>query len=119
MIYEEDYIRSKMGNKNPFTVPEGYFEQLTGDIMNKIPAQKEQKPALIKRLRPLLYAAACVCIAVFGTVIYQNLDKHTNDTMESNFSQNVAVYNDTYMDEAADYAMYDNAEIYASLLADM
>ena len=57
MINEEDYIRNKMGNKNPFTVPEGYFEQLTGDIMSKIPAQKEieqQKPALIKRLRPLL-----------------------------------------------------------------
>ena len=26
MNYEEDYIRNKMGNKNPFTVPEGYLE---------------------------------------------------------------------------------------------
>ena len=122
MINEEDYIRNKMGNKNPFTVPEGYFEQLTGDIMNKIPAQKEieqQKPALIKRLRPLLYAAACVCIAVFGVVIYQNLDKQTNDTLQKNFSHNTREYNDTFIDDATDYAMFDNNEIYASLLADM
>lgn len=121
MINEEDYIRSKMGNKNPFTVPEGYFEQLTGDIMSKIPAQKEieQKPAMIKRLRPLLYAAACVCIAVFGVVIYQNLDRQTNETLQGNFSQNTGEYNDTFIDDATDYAMFDNNEIYASLLADM
>jgi hypothetical protein len=122
MINEEDYIRSKMGNKNPFTVPEGYFEQLAGDIMNKIPAnvQKEQKPALIKRLRPLLYAAACVCIAMFGVVIYQNLDKQGNDTLNANIiSHNAADYNDKFMEDAADYAMIDNDEIYASLLADM
>ena len=119
MNYEEDYIRNKMGNKNPITVPEGYFEQLADDIMNKIPAQKEQKPALIKRLRPLLYAAACVCIAVFGVVIYQNLDKQTNETMKGNFSQHATEYNDSYIDEATDYAMFDNNEIYASLLADM
>jgi hypothetical protein len=122
MINEEDYIRSKMGNKNPFTVPEGYFEQLAGDIMNKIPAnvQKEQKPALIKRLRPLLYAAACVCIAMFGVVIYQNLDKQGNDTLNANIiSHNAAEYNDKFMEDAADYAMIDNDEIYASLLADM
>ena len=122
MINEEDYIRNKMGNKNPFTVPEGYFEQLTGDIMSKIPAQKEieqQKPALIKRLRPLLYAAACVCIAVFGVVIYQNLDKQTKETLQKNFSQNTREYNDTFIDDATDYAMFDNNEIYASLLADM
>lgn len=119
MINEENYIRNKMGNKNPFTVPEGYFEQLAGDIIQKIPAQMEQKPTLIRRLRPLLYAAACVCIALFGTVIYQNLDKQTNESLKGNFSQNAAVYNDTYMDDATDYAMFDNSEIYASLLADM
>jgi hypothetical protein len=121
MINEENYIRSKMGNKNPFTVPEGYFEQLTGDIMSKIPApaQKEQKPAFIKRLRPLLYAAACVCIAMFGVVVYQNLDKQSNDTLNASISHNAAEYNDKFIDDAADYAMFDNDEIYASLLAEI
>lgn len=122
MINEEDYVRSKMGNKNPFTVPEGYFEQLAGDILNKIPnsVQKDQKPALIKHFRPLLYAAACVCIAMFGIVIYQNLDKQGNDTLNTNIiSHNTTDYNDKFIDDAADYAMIDNDEIYASLLADM
>jgi hypothetical protein len=39
--------------------------------------------------------------------------------MKGNFSHNAVEYNDTYIDEATDYAMFDNNEIYASLLADM
>jgi hypothetical protein len=33
--------------------------------------------------------------------------------------QDYAVYSDSYIDEAADYAMLDNEDIYASLLADI
>ena len=130
MFNEEDYIRSKMGNRNPFTVPEGYFEQLTAQVMQKLPAQEMQaqqrlsaqepkKSAVIRYLRPLLYAAACICLAMFGVTVYQNLDKQTADTLQSNIPQISMEYNDDFIDEAADYAMLDNEDIYASLLADI
>jgi len=114
---EEDYIRNKMGN-NPFRVPEGYFEHLTPRIMSQLPGQPvQQKPALVKRLRPLLYAAACICVAVFSVAIYFN-HKDVDQPLASTQQQDT-YYNDTYIDEVADYAMLDNEEIYYSLLADI
>ena len=115
---EEDYIRNKMGN-NPFWVPEGYFEHLTPRIMSQLPENPvQQKPALIKHLRPLLYAAACICVAVFSVTMYFN-HKDSDQSLASTLQQQDTYYNDTYIDEVADYAMLDNEEIYYSLLADI
>lgn len=34
---DELYLKQKVGNRNPFRVPEGYFEQLTEQVMNNLP----------------------------------------------------------------------------------
>ena len=134
MINEEDFLNSKMGKRNPFTVPEGYFEQLTQQVMDKIPqavttemkpVRKPAKIAVMKRLRPWLYAAACICVGVFIAAIAFN-DRSEVATPQP-ASQQIAVneptdynyYSDSYIDEEADYAMIDNQEIYACLMADM
>ena len=124
---EEEYIKLKIGKRNPFSVPEGYFEQLEAEVMKKLPNERKnltvekQDKAFIIRLRPLLYVAACTFIAFFGFSIYKNLDKHNNINQQEQIviSQNSQEISDTYIDEAADYAMLDNEDIYASLLADM
>ena len=77
MMNEEEYLKSKVGNRNPFTVPEGYFEQLAQQVMDRIPATtQELKPApkktVFKQLRPWLYAAACVCVGVFTAGVLFN-----------------------------------------------
>jgi uncharacterized protein YqkB len=130
MMNEEVLIESKMGKRNPFTVPSGYFDQLTEQIMQNIPEESMQtaqiheikpaKRAILRSLRPLFYAAACTCIAVFGVATYQHLNKQTTETpqLQSNIVT-VHSYSDSYIDEATDYAMLDNDDIYASLLADM
>lgn len=120
MMNEEEYIRQKMGERNPFTVPEGYFDQLAQQIIDRLPAEDAKpKPSAIERyLRPLLYAAACLAIAVMGTAIYTNRNL-TADQQQLAQQETVTSYSDSYIDEAADYAMLDNAEIYNSLLADM
>ena len=132
MMNEEDYLNSRMGKNNPFTVPEGYFEQLTKQVMDKIPQavitemKPEKKPArvaVMKRLRPWLYAAACICVAVFIAAIAFN-DRSEMATPQA-ASQQLAVnnqsdygyYSDSYIDEEAEYAMIDNQEIYACLMA--
>lgn len=122
MMNEEEYLRSRMGTKNPFTVPEGYFEQLTAQVMDRLPEKKPAKVAVMKRLRPWLYAAACVCVGVFVAAVafnQQTEDLQGQQQMANMGLENVNYYSDSYIDEAADYAMIDSQEIYSYLLADM
>ncbi|MCR4914758.1 MAG: hypothetical protein K6A96_03290 [Prevotella sp.] len=122
MMNEEEYLRSRMGTKNPFTVPEGYFEQLTAQVMDRLPEKKPAKVAVMKRLRPWLYAAACVCVGVFVAAVafnQQTEDLQGQQQMANMGQENVNYYSDSYIDEAADYAMIDSQEIYSYLLADM
>ena len=123
MMYEEDYLNSKLGKKNPFTVPEGYFEQLTAQVMEKLPEKQVAKTATIKRLRPWFYAAACICIGVFiaGIAFNNNNDEGRKQMQMATAEQEYveSYYSDSYIDEEADYAMVDNQDIYAYLLAEM
>ncbi|MBR2235194.1 MAG: hypothetical protein IJ892_09085 [Prevotella sp.] len=127
MMNEEEYLKSKVGNRNPFTVPEGYFEQLAQQVMDRIPATtQELKPApkktVFKQLRPWLYAAACVCVGVFTAGVLFNSQNDNSKELEQMATleqENINYYSDNYIDEEADYAMFDNQEIYACLLADM
>jgi hypothetical protein len=127
MSNEEKYLQSKMGTKNPFTVPEGYFDTLTEQVMQRLPQQEEsagheqqKRPVIVRMLRPLLYAAACLCIGIFGVGIYQHLDNQTAEGVPVISHVGTTVeYNDTYIEDATDYAMFDNQDIYATLLADM
>ncbi len=41
---EEDELLKKYGTKNPFMVPEGYFDNFSKELMNKLP-EKELTPA--------------------------------------------------------------------------
>jgi hypothetical protein len=123
MMYEEDYLNSKLGKKNPFTVPEGYFEQLTAQVMEKLPEKQVAKTATIKRLRPWFYAAACICIGVFiAGIAFNNNNDEVRKQMQMATAEQEYVesyYSDSYIDEEADYAMVDNQDIYAYLLAEM
>lgn len=110
MSNEEKYIRETFGQANPFRVPEGYFDQLTQQVMSQLP--ERQKKSRIVALRPWLYAAACtVAVAVLG------LTYHFHQTTDEQQMASVALTSteSTYVDDAADYAMLDNAEIYAYL----
>ena len=127
MINEEIYLNSKLGKKNPFTVPEGYFEQLTAQVMERLPEkpqQQKKKTVVIKQLRPWLYAAACVCVGVFiAALAFNNDNEQVRKQMQMATAEQENVegyyYSDNYIDEEADYAMVDTQDIYAYLLAEM
>lgn len=115
MTNEEMYIREKMGTRNPFTVPDGYFEQLSQQIVDRLPA--ESKPAIVRYLRPLLYAvAACAVLAIAVGTFYRNAATADTDQLVAHQQETVTTYSDSYMEDMADYAMLDNEDIYASLL---
>ncbi|GHV09692.1 hypothetical protein FACS1894162_0820 [Bacteroidia bacterium] len=47
--------------KNPFLVPEGYFEGLTNQIMSQLPERVSESPKVIslwERVKPWMYMAA-------------------------------------------------------------
>jgi hypothetical protein len=124
MTNEELYIGNKMGrNDNPFTVPEGYFSQLTERVMQQIPdttdnavgmPDKKPRTAMMRQLRPWFYAAASVCLFLFGAAVYTHLSDEQQQPMLSAAPEQSA--SEIYVDEAADYAMIDNHDIYLCLM---
>ena len=130
MTNEEKYIREKMGTRNPFTVPDGYFEQLSQQIIDRLPAEVGEapvsalspvspspRPAIVRYLRPLLYAAAaCAVLAIAVGTFYRNAATADTEQLVAHQQEAVTTYSDTYLEDMADYAMLDNEDIYASLL---
>ena len=114
MMKEELYIRSRMGDKNPFRVPEGYFDSFAAGIMEKLPEQeKPVRKSLIIRLGPLMYAAACLMVAIFTVAVY-----FSDSDAASPEVATVTTPTESYVDDAADYLMADNMDIYACLASE-
>ena len=59
---EEKNILKKIGTKNPFYVPEGYFENFSQELMSKLPEKEsflpESNPTLWQRVKPWIYMTA-------------------------------------------------------------
>ena len=62
IIIESQNNLDRLKGKNPFTVPKGYMEGLTANIMSQLPEREPEKEAkkvsLMDRVRPWLYMAA-------------------------------------------------------------
>lgn len=122
MEKEEKYIREKMGDKSPFRVPEGYFDQLASRVMSQLPEQETSRPsgqqprrqARLVALRPWLYAAACVIAVVVLTLTF-HFHQRVAEPLDQPMAAVSAPVDDEYIDDVADYVMLDNTEIYAYL----
>ena len=115
-----------MSKQNPFMVPEGYFDTLTSQIMAKVDESasgtvvplkddKKKKSAKVVWLRPVLYAAASVCALFISVVAYQS---HSDSPVAAPVATVAEPQSMDYFDEAADYLMIDNQDIYACLSSD-
>jgi hypothetical protein len=126
MNYEEKEMQERFGKGNPFRVPEGYFDQLTDRVMAQLPEREQQAEQIslsdrhpksrLVALRPWLYAAACtVAVVVMGLTFYSH-DVAEEQPLASTSTTNTTTNTESqYIDDAADYVMLDNAEIYACL----
>ena len=121
MRNEEDYIRNKVGKENPYRVPQGYFENFTSQMMDRLPDCDARDVLLVssrkRRIRLLWYAAATTCVAIFSlTAYFANIDDHkdmiSDDVMAVSHANVSSI---TYEDEVLDYAMLDNTDIYTYL----
>ena len=116
---EEKYISDKFGRRNPFTVPEGYFEQLTTKVMEQIPDRRPKARRVW--MRPVWWAAAAVCALFVSTAAWlvipsesQQNQGHVAEVLQQKQNQS----DDAFFDEAADYMMLDNQDIYACLASE-
>lgn len=127
MEYNDELDLKKMvGNRNPFRVPDGYFEQFTEQVMQQLPAREQsiapqsaQPRARRVQIRTWLYAAACSALALMLGVSYYFMQSQATSTdaapMASAEPATYVAPDNSYIDEVADYVMMDNAEIYACL----
>ncbi len=115
---EEELLRQAVGDKQPFKVPEGYFDSLSGRITGPLPAcelRMTSGTANRKRRLRLLAAAACMCgVLCVGSAYYMSRD--AGAVADATNVKAQYMYNeDTYIEEVADYAMLDNQDLYSYL----
>ena len=116
-----DILDRKQLEQNPFKVPEGYFDTLNTRIMDKVAkqasAQKDEKPVKVKKvhMHVLRWAAACACVLVIGVSAVLFTFKDT-DTLEAPATaQQSSFTSDDAFNQAADYTMLDNHDMYQML----
>ena len=71
---KEDNILRKVGTKNPFRVPENYFEDFTQELMSKLPEKETMpvspEPTIWQRVKPWLYMTAMFCGIMLSVRIF-------------------------------------------------
>lgn len=71
---KEDNILKKVGTKNPFSVPDHYFEDFTRELMDKLPEKEPmpwmEEPTLWQRVKPWIYMAAMFCGIMLSVKVF-------------------------------------------------
>ena len=118
---EEDTLLKKLGKENSFKVPEGYFENLTSEVMNKLPEKekvtlKEEPVSTWTRLKPLLYMAAMfIGAALIIRVASTDHKSVATDDVAVTEVVDTEVISDEMIDVALDRAMLDDYSLYVYL----
>ena len=103
----------------PFTVPEGYFDNLTQNIMASLPEQESLYSTKIivtpwMRIRPYLYAAAAFAGIFF--CIKAAVGISTRNNAEIAQTEETTIYSDEYIDSFLETAMIDDYTLYYTLV---
>jgi hypothetical protein len=71
---KEDNILRKVGTKNPFQVPDHYFDEVVQEVMarlpEKAPVQPIPEPTTWQRIKPWIYMAAMFCGIMLSVRIF-------------------------------------------------
>jgi hypothetical protein len=119
MTNEEKNLEQRFGKQSPFLMPEGYFDDFTSRLMEQLPERKPKKVKLSlsiwKKYRPAMLAVACSCAAIFSIAVYLHTGNTNEKQMVSERMMKVQVKSseEGFIEQAADYSMLDNDDIYA------
>lgn len=114
---EDEILLKQYGRKRPFKVPDGYFESVHLLVMETLPDVEPcvitPQPSFWQRYKYVVAVAASVCVLVTGTVARFCIQPSETDTFCSNTVSNSSSFSS--VDDAADYLMMDNNDIYAMM----
>lgn len=120
MDKEKRYIFNEREPRRPFSVPEGYFDNLTQSVMDVLPHQESVYSSNIvvtpwMRIRPYLYAAAAFTGLFFCIKASIGITSRDNST-EVSQSEPTTIYTDEYIDSFLETAMIDDYTLYYTLV---
>ena len=99
---EQNYDFSKIGKQMPYTVPDGFFDQLEENVMNEVKAQPARKKATVLRMAIRAAIAIAACIALF--LVVKKVLPQDNDTFTDDF-ENVELAFNNLSTEDQDYLL--------------
>ena len=121
-----NHLQTQYGNKRPFTVPDGYFSDLSTRVMEQLPAVEQKEtthPTTVQRttfryLRPLAAAAVTVGIVLVGFLSYHAFEGQQDESALAGHngakaSTALSATSEDGFDQAADYFMIDESDMYA------
>lgn len=114
----EDNLKKRIGSENPFRVPDSYFENLTSEVMKRLPEKEtvvtERKPTIWEKVKPLLYMAAMFVGAMLlirvASTYYTPVG---NSAVEEEVDKEME-----YINMAVDNSMLDDYSLYVYLTDD-
>ena len=99
---EQNYDFSKIGKQMPYTVPDGFFDQLEENVMNEVKAQPARKKATVLRMAIRAAIAIAACVALF--LVVKKVLPQDNDTITDDF-ENVELAFNNLSTEDQDYLL--------------
>jgi hypothetical protein len=120
MNKEVKYKINEREPHRPFSVPEGYFENLTQNIMAALPEQEPLYSTSIvvtpwMRIRPYLYSAAAFA-GIFFCIKAAVGISYSTDNAGMAQTQETTIYSDEYIDSFLETAMIDDCTLYYTLV---
>lgn len=113
---EEKELFQKIGKENPFKVPEGYFENLTQQVMERLP-EKEPQPtqeiSMWERVKPWAYMAAMFVGLMFTVQVF--VGKQDRQAVPAENVSPVSDLSDEYLAPIINQTMLDDYELYQYL----
>lgn len=117
MKKEETDLLKRCGTENPFTVPEGYFERFTEQLMEKLPereAQPAPKLTLWTRVKPWVYMAAMFCGLMLSVRMFVG-EKQSQSPAAISGTTDFTEVPDEYIDPIVNQTMMDDYTLYQYL----
>ena len=110
----------KVGKENVFRVPDGYFENLTSEVMSRLP--EKETPAFIKkeptkweRIKPWLYMTAMFVGAALIIRVASADRTPATDQIAMDDTETTEVVSDEYISSVLDNSMLDDYSLYVYL----
>ena len=116
---EEDNILKKVGKENVFRVPDGYFENLTSEVMRRIPKKEttatvKGEPTKWERIKPRVYMTAMFAGAALIIRVASTDRTPVNNRMAMDEPE-TEVVSDEYISAVLDNSMLDDYSLYVYL----